>query len=266
MIVPELQKAYCDSIKIIARNVASYVYEAESTAYQAVAVELRKLLLDKKSAESFGYHGKTVFEVCVGKPKRVLLHSFDERRTKKGHAFSSTNFRSITPLVYPKKEAIIHAAKNSSHLVTLENWLNESPFFDKSGKQMTVRQILLHIADKEGAHIINQRERDIRPNITFTITRESTHETWSPDVWSDFVVSAGARLLFAKRRKQGRQFDVFPNIMPMQNTAKTTTTINSNNDEEEEILVEMQLDPSTFKQGNQLDELLNSLRVSGLEP
>ena len=265
MVAQELQKAFWDSIKIITRNVTTYVYEGELNAYISVAVELRKLLLDTNSAGSFGYHGKTIFEVCVGKPKRILLHSFDERKAKKGHAFSSTNFRSITPLVYLTKGAIIHAAKNSSHLVTLENWLNESPFFDKSGKPMTVRQILLHIADKEGAHIINQRGRDIRPNMTFTITGESTHKTWSPDVWSDFVVSAGARLLFAKRRKQGRQFEVFPNIMPKQNTAKTTATINSITPEEE-VLVEMQLDPSTFKQGSQLDELIDSLRVSSLAP
>ena len=264
MVAIELEKTYRDSLKIIARNITSYVYEGETSAYKAVAVELRKLLLDENSASSFGYRGKTIFEVCAGKAKRIYLHSFDEREAKASHVYGSTNFRTITPLVYVTRRAILYSARNSSHLVTLDEWLKEDPFFDKGGMPVTVRQILQHIADKEGAHIINQMGRDIRPGMIFKITRDATNETWIADVWKDFVISAGARLLFAKKRKRGKTLEMFPNMLPIESEGKGTTTSGLNTPKEEEVVVEFQLDPSTFQDGTQLDDLINSLRVSGL--
>ncbi|MDE2838167.1 MAG: hypothetical protein OXL97_11775 [Chloroflexota bacterium] len=73
----QLMAAVQDSLKNIDMGVVSYVSGRDS-AYRSVAVELRKLLLDKKAIGSFVRASKpsNLFELAFGKGDRIYVQSF----------------------------------------------------------------------------------------------------------------------------------------------------------------------------------------------
>ena len=76
----ELERGVQDSINNIKRNIKAYLLEKDNSVYRIIAVELRKLLLDKKAPGSFIKKEKRVtkslFELYYGDGIEILFQSF----------------------------------------------------------------------------------------------------------------------------------------------------------------------------------------------
>ena len=115
-------------------------------------------------------------------------------------------------------------AKNN--LVNLTQWLDEPVFYHKA-KAQTLRMTLQHMADKEGAHIINPKKNDIRSFSISIINEPITPSnvpllTASDNNWTQLVIAAGMRLLNA-RKASDKSFLIKNNTIIPQNYLSTQT-------------------------------------------
>lgn len=203
----ELKRGVQDSINIIKRNIKAYVFEEDNSVYRTVAVELRKLLLDKSASATFIEKGKknnkSLFELYYGDGTDILLRSFlnPRKNTKK----TESNSHTVTSTLYLNRADILHKAMGEKNLINLNQWLDEPLLYHKS-KLQTLRMVLNHIADKEGAHIINPEKR--KDNIMGTAITLISEPITSSNVaflvasdnnWTQLIIDAGMRLLNARR-------------------------------------------------------------------
>ena len=170
----ERKRGVQDSINIIKRNIKAYILEKDNSVYRTIAVELRKLLLDKNAPRTFinkeETGNKSLFELYYGDGTEILLQSFlsPKENTKKTE---SNNYNTVTSALYLNRIDILRKAMAENNLVNLTQWLNESLFYHET-KAQTLRVVLKHMADKEGAHIINPKKNDITRSISIAIINE----------------------------------------------------------------------------------------------
>lgn len=216
---PNLKKSVEDALRNIAINIKNYVYDGERSTYSTVAVELRKLLLDHHSVESFGSPAgreKGLFETCYGNSKHICIQSFLRRSIGTGWSHVAP-----TPYVHPL-DIVNCARQNFRKLVCLSDWLEETPFHDRSGSAMKVRTVIQEIADWEGAHIISQKKRNRRVDASLAViyygdSSEMSKEKDTPYIqhWEQFIIDAGVRLLLAQKKHQGQTEPLFREMEPL---------------------------------------------------
>lgn len=213
----ELKAAVADSIANIRLGVTAYVFGNQRATYRTVAVELRKLLLDANAARSFGARGKapTVLRLAYGRLDRIYLQSLQLKRD----SVKDTGWADIGPPLHPDPRDILRRASAADHLVTLRDWLKETPVRDAQGAVRKTSRVLQDIADKEGAHIIDRwggkdwRETGIAVALAPVHPSEMTTEEMAnlpySANWEQFVIAAGASLLYARKREQRRWAPLF---------------------------------------------------------
>lgn len=209
---PELRSSVGDALANILTGIREYVFNGQRAQYRSVAIELRKLLLDKNSAQSFvgkSKNSKSLFELVYGHGERIVLQSLAPH---KGLA-SEDGWVSVGPPLYRDLTGIISDSSAAGRLLPLRQWLDECPVHDSDGARRKTGKILKEISDKEGAHIIrSQSAKDWRSKgggITFASRNPQKMPldevaTLPYDLnWQQFVIGAGARLLYARRREAG---------------------------------------------------------------
>lgn len=201
----EMKRGVQDSINIIKRNIKVHVFEEDNSVYRSVAVELRKLLLDKNASATFIDKGqdnnKSLFELYYGDGTGILLQSFLNPReeTKK----TESNSYTVTSAFYGNRIDILKKPIGKNNLVSLTQWLDE-PLFYHNSKAQTLRAVLNHIAGKEGSHIINPRKNDITSFAIAVLEGPITPSNLpllvaSNDNWNQLIIDAGMRLLNARK-------------------------------------------------------------------
>ena len=205
---PDLVAAVTDSIDNVKLGVKAYVFGGQKAAYRTVAVELRKLLLDADSARSFGASGKapTLFGLAFGRLDRIYLQSLLPRSGSE----RDDGYVDVGPPLHPDPRDILHRASGDDHLVSLRDWLKESPVRDAHGAVRRTDSTLLDIADKEGAHAIrNWGKKDWREQASIALSPVNPGKMTMDEIaklpyganWEQFVIGAGARLLYARIRR-----------------------------------------------------------------
>lgn len=205
---PQLLAAVRESLANIDWSVRSYLVEGKHSLYRTVAVELRKLLLDKDSVRSFLGRGEkrhNLFEAAFGKGDRIYLQSF-----LSGPGSATDGYFDVGPPLYPSPASVLIHARNDDKLVPLREWLEECTVHDSTGAIRKTANILRDIANKEGAHIINREKKDYRNEAGITLLpvgveptiEELTAANWEAN-WQQFVIGAGAKLLYARRWDRG---------------------------------------------------------------
>ncbi len=205
---PDLVAVVRDSIDNVKLGVKAYVFGGQRAAYRTVAVELRKLLLDADSARSFGASGKapTLFGLAFGRLDRMYLqslvpHSGSER---------DDGYVDVGPPLHADPRDILRHASNDDYLVSLREWLKECPVRDAHGAVRRTDSTLLDIADKEGAHAIrNWGKKDWREQAGVAFSPVKPGKMTIDEIaslpyganWEQFVIGAGARLLYARIRR-----------------------------------------------------------------
>ena len=103
-------------------------------------------------------------------------------------------------------------------LVPLRDWLDECPVRDAKGAVRTTSNVLLDIADKEGAHVINNwGKKDWRNKAGIAISSKNPREMTPEEIealpydanWEQFVIAAGAKLLYARKWEQRKWKQLF---------------------------------------------------------
>lgn len=215
----ELEEGVQGSIDNIIRSIKAYAFDNGDSAYQVVAVELRKLLLDTNAAASFlpkskkrkRQRNRNLFELRYGNGQNILLRSFvPNPQTKRER--EARDWLSVTPPIYRNRIDILAQATQRARLVRLPIWLNEPFVFDHEGVAMRVGDVIKDIADKEGAHIISSRGREPKGDrdigIAFITTMPEPEDLPSQDFvkhWEQFVIDAGMRLLNAQYAATGQR-------------------------------------------------------------
>ena len=212
-----LMSAVEDSLANIRLGVELYVGASHRSVYRMVAVELRKLLLDQDSVRSFvGSTQKrcNLFEAAFGKGDKIYIQSF---LTKSG-TVTEDGYISVGPPLYPNSVSIVYSARGDDRLVPLRDWLGECPVRDANGAVRKTSNILQDIADKEGAHVIsNWGKKDWRNKAGVAITSKSPREMTPEEIealpydanWEQFVIEAGAKLLYARKWEQSQWKQLF---------------------------------------------------------
>ncbi len=209
---PELIAAVRDAIANIKLGVKAYVFDGQRSAYRTVAVELRKLILDADSARSFDASRKapTLFGLVFGRLDRIYLQSLLPRRPGSER---EDGWVDVGPPLHRDPRDILRRASSDNHLVSLREWLKESPVRDAHGAVRNTSSTLRDIADKEGAHVIrNWGKKDWRAQAGIAWAPIAQIE--SGDVadlpfganWEQFVIGAGSRLLYT-RSWRGNQWE-----------------------------------------------------------
>ena len=210
----DIHRGIQHSISTIRRSVEAYVFERDDSAYRVVAVELRKLLLDANSAESFApkkrkkkRRSRSLFELQYGRGENILLRSFMPD-PKDQESSESEKYIAVSPNIYADRIDILSEATREGSLVTLPVWLEEPFVHNNDGGVLKVRTVLHDIADKEGAHIINLKGKDKREDVRIAFATEhvSGEDVASLDYiehWEQFVIDAGMRLLNARSSTDG---------------------------------------------------------------
>lgn len=205
-----LDSAVADSIANVRMGVTAYVFAGQRAAYRTVAVELRILLLDSNTARSFGATGArpTLLGLAFGR-----LDQIDIQSMRPGPA-NDAGWVDIGPPLYPDPRDILRRASGLDQRMSLRDWLGESPVRDARGAVRRTDRVLKDIADKEGAHSIRDwggrdwRETGVGVAVAPVDPREMTVEEVASlpyDAnWEQFVIVAGASLLYARKRQQGR--------------------------------------------------------------
>lgn len=209
---PELRSSVGDALANILTGIREYVFNGQRSQYRSVAIELRKLLLDKNSAQSFigkSKNPKNLFELAYGHGDRIVLQSLAPHKG----LVAEDGWISVGPPLYRDLTGIISDAGADGRLLPLRQWLDECPVHDSDGALRKTGKILQEIADKEGAHIIRaQPAKDWRSKGGgIALTSRNPQEMTLDEVatlpydlnWQQFVIGAGARLLYARRREAG---------------------------------------------------------------
>ena len=205
-----------DSLANIDLGVKSYVFARQRSAYRSVAVELRKLLLDRDAVRSFLVSEKkrhNLFEVVFGRGDKIYVQSF----LPKSGTVTEDGYFDVGPPLHTSPEGILLHASKADQLAPLRQWLDECPVHDSNGAVRKISKVLQDIADKEGAHIINWAKKDWRDKAGLALfsaergkpTEEQIISAPYEANWEQFVVGAGARLLYARKWKNGEWQQMF---------------------------------------------------------
>ena len=211
----QLISAVRDSLDNIELAVNAYVFGGKHSSYRTVAVELRKLLLDKDAVRSFLGSTKmhNLFEAVYGKGDRIYLQSF---LPKSGTITQDGYFDVGPPLHVTPTSILVHASK-ADQLIPLRQWLDECPVHDSNGAVRKTAKVLQDVANKEGAHIINWSRTDWRNKAGIALIPARSGEPTKEQItsapyeanWQQFVIGAGARLLYARKRENGKWRQMF---------------------------------------------------------
>ena len=207
---PELKSAVDDALANISTGVQAYVFNAQHAQYRTVAGTLRTLVLDKNSASSFNGKGsnRSMFELVYGRADKIFLQSL----LPKGGIASKDGYIADGPPLWDNPIGILQEAGRNGRTVSLREWLEECAVHDANGSVRKTRNVLLDIADKEGAHaIFGWGGKDWRGKAGITFANRNPQEMTLDEVaalpydlnWQQFVIGAGARLLYARRREGG---------------------------------------------------------------
>ena len=228
----ELKRGVQDSINIIERNIKAYIFEEDNSVYRTVAVELRKLLLDKKASATFvekGKKNKSLFELYYGDATDILLQSF---LTQQKNIKKPNTSQVVTSSLHLDRMSILRKAKGDNNLVSLTHWLNEPLFYYEEIPQ-TLRGVLKHIANKEGAHIVNPNSIKKKDNITSTAIALVSEPITSSNVeflvasnknWNQLIIEAGMKLLNA-RKASDKSFLIKHSIVIPKNYLSSQATL-----------------------------------------
>ena len=212
---PQLMSAVRDSLSNIEWAVSSYIFGGNHSVYRTVAVELRKLLLDKDAVRSFLGSTKlhNLFEAAFGKGDHIYLQSF----LPKSGTVTEDGYFDVGPPFHLSPESILLHAGNADQLIPLRQWLGECPVHDSNGAMRKISKVLQDIADKEGAHIIDWSKKDWRDKAGIALFSAERGKPTDEQIisapyeanWQQFVVGAGARVLYARKRKNGEWQQMF---------------------------------------------------------
>ena len=218
-----------DSMDIIKNGVIDFVYRNRPASYRVIATELRKLLCDKDAVRSFDRKSKrsSLFELRYGRGDKIHLQAFAKLEPQ----IVASDWRDAGPAVYLDSVDILRAASGGDHLLSLWHWLKEESVLDARGSPVQTHRVLKDVADKEGAHIINWkadwRDKAGVALVTRDPSKMTTEELASADYeigWKQFIVGAGARLLFARRRNRSGSELIFntADMIPPPTTSRTS--------------------------------------------
>lgn len=210
----DLNSAVADSIANIEMGVTAYVFGGQRAAYRTVATELRKLLLDPNTARSFGASSRTstLLGLAFGRLDQIDIQSM------KPGSVNDTGWVDVGPPLYPDSRAILQHARGLDQRISLRDWMSESAVTDANGAARRTDRALKDIADKEGAHSIHDwGGKDWRSGTGVAVTTVDPGEMTMDEVeslpyganWEQFVIMAGASLLYARKREQGRWAPMF---------------------------------------------------------
>ena len=180
------------SLKQLESGVTRYAYLGEGFAYLDVAMALRKLILDRAGASSFQQKSDGIFQLLHRGAKSIRVRGFG--------TYKQSKFTTITPPLHTVKSDIIFNAVNNGKWMSLSRWLEEPIALGNQTRPLTTGEIIGHIADKQGAHIIRQStQKNIFAGASIVFTNTSglsapEREDWEVP-WHDFVVGAAVKLL-----------------------------------------------------------------------
>ena len=191
----QLARNVAYSWKQLATGINGYVYNNDSTAFLSIAVVLRKLLLDKGSANSFQQKSDSIVELFLVDGEKIFLRGFEVSKRRKSVA--------QTPPLYHHKSDIIYDAVYRGKLMPLNRWLDGAIVHAQQGDVLTTSEIIKSVADKQGAHIIKRKPKiDAFGGASLALI--------SPDVpaseidtvdfevpWQHFIIASAVKLLHA---------------------------------------------------------------------
>ena len=144
--------------------------------------------------------------MAFGRLDRIYLQSLLPRPGSE----RDDGYVDVGPPLHPDPRDILRRASNDDHLVSLRQWLKESPVRDAHGAVRRTDSALLDIADKEGAHAIrNWGKKDWREQAGIAFSPVNPGKMTLDEIaglpygtnWEQFVIGAGARLLYARIRR-----------------------------------------------------------------
>ena len=189
------------SLDNMQRATLSYVYEGKRSAYQTVATELRKLLLDKDAPRSWvkGTKRQSLFELVHGRRDDIHINGLPSDG-------------SVPCFLHP--ELMLAYAGSDIELEPMKDWLSRSYVTSPDGLARTHETLLRDVADKEGAHIIGSRSgKDAWKGFGIGLISESADDLEKGEqlmeMWRQLVVFAGAKLLMAKKWTNGEMLPLF---------------------------------------------------------
>lgn len=185
------------SLDNIHRAVLGYIFEEDRSAYQTVAVELRKLLLDKNAPRSWDKNTKrqSAFELIFGRRDDIYVSGLPSDG-------SVSMFFDL--------EIMLACASSSDRLITMKDWLAQRHITSPDGLERTLATLLRDVADLEGAHIIGSPGASRRSWKGFGVGLLTDHMTDFEkgeefmEMWRQLVVFAGAKLLMSRRCVDGQ--------------------------------------------------------------
>ena len=184
------------SLKQLESGINGYVYGDDQSAYLGVAVVLRKLLLDKNSANSFQQQSDNIVQLYYGSVSKIYLREF-------GSNSKQRKWINVLPPLYHHKSDVIFNAVHRGKWVSLNRWLEEPIVPGDQGQLLTTSDIVKFIADKQGAHIIRRKGRtDVLggPSIALAYSSVADSEIDTVDFevpWQQFIIASGVKFLHA---------------------------------------------------------------------
>lgn len=181
------------SLNNMHRAILSYIYEGDRSAYQTVATELRKLLLDSNAPRSWEKRTRrrSLFELVHGRREEIYVSG-------------SPSDGSVPSFIHP--ELMPAYAGSDNRPETMHDWLKRKHVTSPDGSARTHETLLKDIADKEGAHIIGNRAIGWKGfGIGFISAGADDHEEGHQvmEMWRQLVVFAGCKLLMAREYRRG---------------------------------------------------------------
>ena len=194
------------------RAILSYIFEEDQSAYQTVAVELRKLLLDKNAPKSWDKSTKrqSLFELVYGRRDDIYVSGLPSDG-------------SVSMFFHP--EIMLACASSSDGLVTMKDWLAQRHVTSPDGLERTHETLLLDVADMEGAHILGSQGASRRSWKGFGIGLLTDHMTdfekgeQLMEMWRQLVIFAGAKLLMSRRFMSGQPISLLDYDWPRDGNA-----------------------------------------------
>ncbi len=203
----ELDHAVSDSIENIERGVRDFIFSGQSAAYRNVAVDLAKLLLDRDPKED-----KPLFGLAFGPLKRLYVQSM-----KNPKASENGTWRDVGPQYFVDAAEILRLASGHDNRIPLDKWLDELSVRDSAGSARKTGALLKLIRNKEGAHsdrIGHQKDWRSEPGVAFfdggKLSLEEAAALRYDLNYQQFVIRAGASLLYACTNKNGQWSPVIP--------------------------------------------------------
>ena len=195
-------------------NADAFIFKHETSAYESVSVQVRKLLLDGNAPRSYDKATRhpNLLALAYGGADHIFVN--DNPAPRRSQDEQGYDWFPKTPSLYASPESMISVAWNGTRQLNLRDWLNHyvtgchavgCRCAEGSKRSEKVSELLRFFADKEGAHRLNhQRERG-----GIAISSADAQDGLRPrdfDVaWQQFAVEAGLKVAFAKQVVDGKQ-------------------------------------------------------------